>query len=120
MLVIGFPRADTSANLPFLALSLSVSPLAWAGDDLSNGTIDKLAEPTRIAEELSQSETGRVRIIVEFAAPAMPEASALADGPTADAAPFRNRAPGTRRRPAAGLRCGGRLRRRQPRRLTSR
>ena len=66
-------------------IASSVSTTAIAGASLPQATIAKLTDPDRIVE-LLESTDGKVRVIVEFAAPALPDAANAADPVAADRA----------------------------------
>jgi len=64
----------------------SALTLPVAGSSLSDVTAGKLAEPERIMEMLSEADDGGIPVIVEFAAPAMPDAPNFANAAAADSA----------------------------------
>ena len=67
-------------------IASSVSTMAMAGAGLPQAAMAKLTDPDRIVELLDRTTNGRARIIVEFVAPARPDAALAGDPGAADRA----------------------------------
>lgn len=67
-------------------IATSVSSIALAGTSLPQSVMDKLVNPDRVVELLSRHGDGSIPIIVEFAAPAIPDAANFESASAADAA----------------------------------